>query len=136
MALDVVAVSEVHRGAVHERQGVASWGPGSGCGLELREGESYVVFASAEPDAVELAPGQDESGPCSGTGPWPDERWAGLEEAVGAAPEPPRPGAAGTSPDLLPWGPAPAGAGALLLVGGWVLLRRVRRRRGGRGPER
>jgi hypothetical protein len=118
-ALLVFEVDAVHKGDVHELQGIVSAADGTSCGLELSGDGPYVVFASRDPD---LADGQYRAGLCGGTTP-------ADEVTLAAVAAPPTEGAAGLEvPGVRPAGDFLwLGAGVLLLVGlGWRLRRRRR----------
>jgi hypothetical protein len=129
-ALFVFAVDTVYKGDVHAEQGVVSAADGASCGLDLAGNGPFVVFASSDPS---LPDGQYRAGLCNGTGLAGDDV---LTELDGLAPAPPAAGApldgqAGVqSPGngALPVVLLGAGA-AVVLLAGWVLVRRRRRLR-------
>jgi hypothetical protein len=129
-ALYVFAVDAVYKGDVHAEQGVVSASESASCGLDLAGDGPFVVFASSD---TGLPDGQYRAGLCNGTGLADD---AVLTELDGLAPAPPAAGApldgqAGVqSPGngALPVVLLGVGA-AVVLLAGWVLLRRQRRPR-------
>jgi LPXTG-motif cell wall-anchored protein len=124
-ALHVFEVARVHKGDVHELQGVVSAAEGGSCGLELVGDGPFVVFATRDPG---LADGQYGAALCGGTTSADEAILAEVAELAGAASgQDPLAGAAGLeAPGEPPVGDYLwIGAGVLLVLGaGWWLRRR------------
>ena len=126
-ALHGFEVETVHKGEVHELQGVVSSAEGGSCGLELSGDGPFVVFATRDPG---LASGQYRADLCGGTTSADETILVEVAELAGAAAgREPLDGAAGLAvPGQRPvrdylW----LGAGVLaLLAAGWRLRRRRR----------
>ncbi len=119
-ALHVFAVDTVHVGEVSARQGVLSAASGASCGLELRGGGPFLVFATRQGDAL-------AADLCGGTRPWDATTAAEVQMLTGAAP--PRPGTAGTEPAGQLSDATLEAAVAVLLVAAFGAGLFVRRRR-------
>ena len=146
-AVHLFAVESVFKGSVQDRQVVVSPMSGATCGLELAGAGPFVVFATRSTDLggesfTTLTEDQYAAFLCDGTASWTPALDAELVALAGpppgpasAAPAAPLPGAAATGrqcPDLL----VPlAGAGAVVLALGAVLLLR-RRTSAADGPGR
>jgi hypothetical protein len=115
----VLAVSDVWKGGISERQVIRTGSDGAMCGFSFQGGEAYLVYASKGDDGFRTSS-------CSRTAPLSaaDADVAVLGDAYAPAAGSGEPAAAGTSPWLL------AGAAALVLAAGGALVWQRRRTAG------
>lgn len=112
-------VETVHKGEVGATTSLETAGDSAACGIEFREGERYLVFAT----------GQDRIGAnlCSGTGPV-DRADAETLALLGEG-SPPTPDRATADTDEGVSWPLVGGITAVVLIGGAVVLLLMRARR-------